>query len=977
MIFRLFAKLIRWVTFFILFTLLLSISSPCQTYIGLKEIVNYEKLNYNAGAQNWDIRQDAQGRIYFANNEGLLSFDGTYWKLYPLPNKTIVRSIEFGKDNRVYIGGQDEIGYFSPDKTGKLVYTSLKDLLPEPDRKFADIWDLVSYGDDIFFRSNNKIFRYTGHEIIVYRPTTAWLFMGMTNDRLIAQDEQKGLLVFNNNDWAPFIEKSQLPPGFDITDISCFDKDSCLLTTHRNGMYVLSGSQLSPLKLSGIEIDPYQNFSGSVKIDEENFIVGTYTNGFYLINKKGVVVENFSKKEGLQNSNIRSLFSDRNHNIWLGLDSGIDFIAFNNAVKHINPAIMNDGAGYAATIYNNSLYFGLSNGIYQLPLPDIKDLSYTKNNFKLIKDGQTWGLFVVNNDLLAGTDEGFFQVKNYTASPVSKITGFWTFQSFQNLHQSSMIVAGNYHGLRLFETKDNSFSDKGAISNFAESARFLVIDNNNTIWVSHPYRGVYKIQALSANNYSVKLYTSTNGLPTSLNNHVYKIKSRIVIATEKGIYEYNNQTDAFEPSPYFKEIFGERSVRYLKEDPGGNIWFIQQKDIGVVDFSTLKPSIIYLPELKGKILSGFENIYPINDNNIFVGGEKGFYHINFEKYKKNNHPLNVYIRIVKAIAKKDSLLFGGYFGNVNEDKKQPENIIPSISHKWNSFHIEYSSPLFEQQSNIEYSYYLEGFDKDWSEWSKKTEKDYTNLPAGSYNFQVKARNNLRNESTISTYSFSVQPPWYQTTWAYVLYILMVVYFTYFIYNRQRKKLLMERQKHQEEQKNLAYMHQLELEKTEKEVVKLKNEKLETEIEFKNTELASTAMHLVQKEEFLLKIKDELHHLNNAIKDKAEPGDLKKILRILSEEEKLNEEWEQFSVHFDKVHGDFLIKLKEKYPTLKPHELKLCAYLRMNLSSKEIARLMSISVRGVEISRYRLRKKLEIPTESNLFQFLFDLQRNNF
>ena len=110
-------------------------------------------------------------------------------------------------------------------------------------------------------------------------------------------------------------------------------------------------------------------------------------------------------------------------------------------------------------------------------------------------------------------------------------------------------------------------------------------------------------------------------------------------------------------------------------------------------------------------------------------------------------------------------------------------------------------------------------------------------------------------------------------------------------------------------------------------------------------------------------------------DKADPAEEKKLLRSLSEEEDLNKEWEQFSVHFNKVHSDLLIILKEKYPSLKAHELKLCAYLRMNLSSKEIARLMSISVRGVEISRYRVRKKLGITTETNLFQFLFDLQRD--
>jgi len=962
------------------FTSLLLLSfSPfalyAQSTLGLREVLNYEKQSYNAGAQNWDISQDAEGRVYFANNEGLLSFDGTYWKLYPLPNRTIVRSIEFGKDQRIYIGGQDEIGYFSPDKTGKLAYTSLKDLIPEEDRKFADLWNIASYGNDIFFRSDNKIFQYSNNKMIVYRPSSNWVYLGLYHDQLIAEDAERGLLVFESGGWAPFIDKDELPSDLHITSLTSFGRDSSLVTTEKDGLFLLTGNKLSHFALSGMNIDPYQNFSGAVQIDEESFIVGTYTNGFYLINKKGQVIENLSKGEGLQNSNIRSLFRDRNHNIWLGLDSGIDFIAFNNAIKHINPPILNAGSGYAAIIRNNVLYLGMSNGIYELALPDIRDLSYVRNNFKVITDGQTWGLNLVNNELLAGKADGFFRIRDGKAEPVMKGNGFWTFAPIQNIQQSSLVVAGNYHGVRLFEARDNTFYDKGNITSFSETARFVAVDNSNTVWVSHPYRGVYKLQ-LAGSDSSARLYTDRNGLPSSLNNHVYKLKNRIVIATEKGVYEYNSRTDRFEPSPYFKEIFGEASVRYLKEDPNGNIWFIQEKNIGVADFSTLKPTIIYLPELKGKMVSGFEHVYPVNDNNIFVGGEKGFYHINFEKYKQNNHPLSVYIRTVKAMGKVDSLLFGGYFGNVNEDKAQTKEMTPSVSHQWNSFHIEYSSPLFEQQSNIEYSYNLEGFDRNWSEWSKKTEKDYTNLQAGAYTFQVKARNNLGNESAVSSYSFTVLPPWHQTVWAYLLYLVLACYLAWFLYRKQQKRLLSERQKHQEEQKRVAYLHQLELEKSEKELVKLKNEKLETEIEFKNSELATTAMHLVQKEELLVKIKGELQHLDKTTRDKGDPAELKKILRILSEEEKLNQEWEQFSVHFNKVHSDLLITLKEKYPSLKAHELKLCAYLRMNLSTKEIAQLMSISVRGVEVSRYRVRKKLQLPTEVNLFQFLFDLQRDS-
>jgi DNA-binding CsgD family transcriptional regulator len=330
------------------------------------------------------------------------------------------------------------------------------------------------------------------------------------------------------------------------------------------------------------------------------------------------------------------------------------------------------------------------------------------------------------------------------------------------------------------------------------------------------------------------------------------------------------------------------------------------------------------------------------------------------------------------------LLFGGYFGNVNDKIGQTQDTKFAVKHQLNSFHFEFSAPLFGHQLNIEYSYFLQGFDKEWSDWGKKTEKDYTNLPTGDYVFQVKARNNLNSESPIDTYAFSVLPPWYQTVWAYLFYIILLVLALYFLVKQQEKKqlkkqekrILEERKKHEEEQRQLAYQHQLQLEKSEKELAQMQNEKLAAEVEFKNAELASTAMNLVQKKEFILKVKDELQHLNKSVKDVGGTTELKKILRSLSDEEKLNEEWEQFSVHFNKVHGDFLNILKEKYPTLKPHELQLSAYLRMNLSSKEIAQLMSISVRGVEISRYRLRKKLGIATEVNLFQFLFDLKRAN-
>ncbi len=103
-----------------------------------------------------------------------------------------------------------------------------------------------------------------------------------------------------------------------------------------------------------------------------------------------------------------------------------------------------------------------------------------------------------------------------------------------------------------------------------------------------------------------------------------------------------------------------------------------------------------------------------------------------------------------------------------------------------------------------------------------------------------------------------------------------------------------------------------------------------------------------------------------------PEEFKKIMSLLNDAERADADWEQFAVHFDHVHSNFLTKLKERIPNLSANDLKLCAYLKMNLSSKEIAQLMSITLRAVEVSRYRLRKKLEVSSDTNLFDYLIEI-----
>jgi ligand-binding sensor domain-containing protein/DNA-binding CsgD family transcriptional regulator len=961
----------------LLLVLLLPLTGAGQNTIGLPDVINYTKQAYGAGLQNWEIRQDNNGIIYIANNEGLLSYDGKNWNLYPLPNKTIVRSVEVGPDGKIYVGGQDEMGYFTPGENGSLQYHSLTPLLAARDKSFGDVWDIVFFHNDIFFRSPGKIFWFINGKVTAFQASVEWSYLGICNGRLYAHDYAGGLLGFENNVWEPLFETNPLPVNDPVTGILSIEKANSIITTLKNGMYLLSASGIVKLQSPNSTLFENERIYAATRVNDEWIALATNNNGVYITDLKGNIIQQFSKAEGLQNKNVLSIFLDNQRNLWLGLDNGIDMIAYNSAIKKINPSLQ-DGAGYTAMIYNNRLYAGTSNGLFSADLQEMTDLSYSRGNFTPVNNtkGQTWGLAAINNQLLLGHHDGAFTIAGNTVSEVSGKQGFWNFVPLSGTFPSRQIVAGNYKGLVFFNYENGQFVQAGEVPGFVESSRFVAIDNAGNIWVSHPYHGVYKISRQSDGNYAASLYTYQKGLPSTLNNHVYKVKSEVIVATENGVYTYNESKDRFEPAAFYQQLLGNQGLRYVREDAAGNIWFIRDKSLGVADLSGKQPVVINFPELNNKLLSGFEFIYPVNNNNIFLGGEKGFFHINYEKYKRSVTELEVQIRSVRTGAKSDSLLFGGYFLNVNEKQVQPPGSIPEISYRLNAVRIEFSAAIFGYQSNLEYSYRLKGFDDNWSDWNKRTEKEYTNLPAGEYRFEVKVRNNLGNESAVAVYAFSILPPWYLTVWAKIFYVLLIAGVLFALYRWQHKKLVRQQVRYEEEQKKLQYIHELELSKTESELVALRNEKLEADIHFKNSELASSAMHLVKKGELLTKIKSELAQVMKGIDNPQVIAELKKMIRSLGEDDNMDKEWENFARHFDKVHSDFVLALKEAHPSVTPNEVKLSAYLRMNLSTKEIAQLMNISVRGVEISRYRLRKKLGISSETNLFDYLIGIQQKN-
>lgn len=944
------------------------LSALGQHRVAIPQIINYNSDQYRGGLQNWDIAQDVNGIMYFGNNEGLLTFNGRYWNIHPLPNATVVRSVAVDPGNRIYVGGQDEIGYFEADSAGVLDYRSLVGIIPEQERQFADVWDIAVVGNDVFFRTNTKILHYKDGRMAVDKASTEWQFLGLVDGKLYAQALHQGIMRYDAGFWKPLANHPELE-GNVVTAIMPYRTDTLLVATLKHGLFYLVGGTLIPKKTPLDPIFSIDRIYCGLPVNNDWFVFGTTSAGVLMMDRNGRLVQQYVYGEGLQKNNIRNVFIDRNRNLWLALDDGIDFIGVNSAVKYIHPSKTNPISSYAIRLFGQHLYIGTSNGLYVTPIEqNQRDISLANADFTEVPrtEGQVWSLSEINGRLLMGHEDGGFEIAGQGARKIYTIPGTWLFQPVSRVFPSRHLVAGTYLGLQHLAFDQNEFYDAGRVDGPYESLRFIHYDDGtHTIWASHPYRGIFRLPLSQdyARVVDQKTYTDADGLPSILYNYLFFIKNKIMVATSDGIYEYDEAADRFMPSPLFYAEFKGMQIQYLKEDGDGNVWFISHKRLGVADFGLpdgeTPYTINYFPELNGKILGGFEHIYAINEENILIGANKGTIHLNYKRYKENSTKPDALLGLVKVVdsEKKERMLYGGHVAE--------KLTTPCLDYLSNSFYFSFSSTLYDQQDNVEFSYQLDGFDGAWSIWSNRSEKEYTKLPAGNYVFKVKSRNGVGNESGIVAYPFIIFPPWYANPISYTFYAVLLCLLILLLFKWQQKKL---QRKHERE----LYLSQLELDRSEKEVVRLKNEKLETEIGFKNKELANMTMHLVQRGEVLTKIKETILSVIKKHDFSDSTINFRQLMRLIRTAERTDEDWEQFSVHFNHVNEGFFANLKERYPDLTPNELKLCAFLHLNLSSKEIAQLMNITIKAVEVGRYRLRKKLRLDPEQNLYEFLLQL-----
>lgn len=986
---KLIKNISKKILFFICFIFICTHSKAQIKSIGIPNIINFSRKDYNASTQNWAIVQDKRGVLFFGNNDGLLEFDGVNWKSLQMPNNSVVRSLAIDDNGKIYVGAFNEFGFLQATKNGKLDYKSLVDLVPDELRNFGDIWKIHPVENGIIFQSFTEIFLYQNNKITAIAQKRDFHFSFYVNDEFYITEKSRGLLrlenekliqvkggeIFNNDIW------TMLP----------FNTFKTLIGTENNGLFILENDSVRPWKLPINNFLKQNQIFCATKVKESYFAIGTILDGLIVIDENGTIIQHVNRDKGLQNNTILSIHADNYDNLWLGLDNGIDYVNINSPFTNIvNESKI--GAGYVSYIFNKRLYLGTNQGLFYKKWVQPTNLLPDTLEFEIVENtqGQVWNLFEYKNTLFCGHNNGTFIINdNNKAELISDVKGGWLL--FNLPDKDSILIQGTYSGLVKYELQADGNWKTSRIKGFSESSRvieYYLGKDYYTLWISHGYKGVYKVN-LSRDLkqiVSVDFFDASNGLSTNYGNVVLKFKDDIIFANHTGIYNFDDEKQMFVLNNELNQLFGDRgALRKIVNDKNGRQWFIQGEEIGLVkqlSDGNYKISRMQFKSFAGNFIGSFEHLFPYKDNNIIIATEEGFSHYSVDFSKDKDIPFYALIRSVEI--PNDSLIFGGAFLDSTKHltTSQFPNKIPVLPYKLNDLKFEFSATHFENIDDIEYQFILKGYDENWSEWNKKTLKEYTNLNEGNYEFMVKARDIFNNESKTTSYKFVINPPWYRSILAYILYFLtfiisawIAVRFIQKRIEREKKFLQLKQRKELNQQKinheNEVLSAQQEINKLRNEKLRIENEKNRAEVELKTKELASYAMQITQKNESLYNIKEQLKHISNKVNPDAQKY-LQKLIKNIEKNTNQKEDWEKFEVYFDQVYEDFTKRIREKYPDLTPNDIKLCAYLRMNLSTKEIAPLLNISIRGVEISRYRLRKKLNMPQNENLIDFMMNL-----
>ncbi|TDE07072.1 LuxR C-terminal-related transcriptional regulator [Flavobacterium sandaracinum] len=908
-----------------LFFLLYFTSLPFYSQELLPFVENYNKSNYQGDNQIWSVAQGNDSAMYFANNYYLLRYDGVKWEKYSLPNKTIIRSVMVDGD-RIYTGSYKEFGYWTRKK-GKMLYVSISDKTKVfDDSDNEEIWKIFKFKGKIYFQSFNGLFLYDGKVIQKNKFPFLVSYCFVVDNQLLVASVEKGIHRMNG---AAF-EKI---PGWSILEnnvIHAIEKfqNKIYFFTKKNGVYVAENGVIKPWNSTLNPILKAANINVAAFIKNNKLVIGTANKGVYIFDLNTNSYQNINRNNVLMNNSILSIGLDKENDLWLGLDNGIAHIEVNSPIS-----IFYDNSGILGSVYSvastSKGYLMASNhGIFK----------YEDKQLSLIPDtqGQAWNISKLNDKYLIGHNEGTFLYDNGVLSKLSTINGGW------NVTKSSInnsYLQATYSGVFIYNDANN-LNQNIVIKGILKPIKYVAQNRKNEIWAADNNRGLYRILYNDAyETTALNNVTQSSKIKNDFGVKIFEFRNEILFLINKLWYTYNSITNQLEENELFNANF--KNVSNIVSIDENHFLLLQEGLLYTIYANGNKfvRNIIQEKYYRGKIINDNLKVFKYK-NNYLLNLDDGFISLQLKEVNKSDSKIRIEAFVNDVL--------------VPNKSKIPYNSELQLHVLSGVFGAARPHLFYKISGTKEFIPVSEGLIV------------LNNLNSGSAEISVYLHDGL-NYDLLSNFQFIVAKPWYFSLWMIALYLIVIglILYLYYKWNKMRyvQKLALrdEELKHQKKilEMELKADNELNIQEYEKHI-------LELELQSKSSEVAGKSLSIAKQSEMIENIQGILDSDMDFNKLKSE---IKKVIKINAVNK---HEWETFETNLNQIHNEFIIHLSKKYPALTSKDIKLCIYLKMNLSSKEIAPMMNISFRGVELHRYRLRKKLNLTQEENLSKFLLTI-----
>jgi class 3 adenylate cyclase/ligand-binding sensor domain-containing protein len=737
------------------FALLLAIFIACP---GLRASVNpeagsfffhnYSAKEYSANPQNWAIAQDARGVMYFGNTSGVLEYDGAFWRLIQLSDGNGAQALARDSTGRIFVGGDNLLGYLAPDHHGATSFTSLVDKLPKADRIFGNIFDVLATPDGVYFCSHRRLFLLTQTgEIKVWKPAKRFGRAFSAYGELFVTSTDRGLLRMT---------KSELVPAMDgdikVTRANVFFAPGDQpIVANALGLFRFSPSAIQPFVTAADAYLVQHSVSAVSQWPGGGIAVGTSTGGVVLLDQDGRVQRILNKKTGLPSDKINAFYRDLRGGIWIATDSGLT--RFDTGFSSFGDAQGLRGSVIVMDRLDGALYAGTSLGLFRLrPEPGSEPVFDPVAGIA----EAVYALASHGGNSFVGTQRGLYLVSGTQAKQILPTHVVWDI-SF-SAHDANTVYLAGRDGVQVLQ-HDGSAWQVAAIESRGQEFRSVVEDPDGRVWATtraHIWRIDFRAEPAR-----VEEFDASNGVPEDF-KFVYPLRGHAVFATKRGLLKFSEKQKKFVPDDELGPQFcdGAKGVSIVREDKAGNVWVIGLGYNGVL---IKQKNGGYQWFLQPLLQAGINEIWGFHldeDGTAWASGDGSGLYREEKPLAHDQKGFHVLLRRVLITGREESI----------SDGDAAVKTAPLLPYSDNALRFDFAAPFPEDQSTVQYQVRLEGSDKQWSPWTPDTHKDYNNLAERTYNFSVRARNAHGDISPDVAFAFRVRAPWYRTWWAFTFYV---------------------------------------------------------------------------------------------------------------------------------------------------------------------------------------------------------------